>query len=175
MDEADMGNPSSWPDDEGETFNTTNRKDWNMGLFDGFKTKAQPTFNVQKSIMTIVIAAIKADGNVSDEEVGRLRSMCVRSPIFSENSKEQDAAVIDFALNVSDQLGADAVKAAAQALTPELKETAFAFATEMVLADGMVGDKEEAFLSQLAESLGVSEDLGRAVIAVTMIRGRGEQ
>jgi len=146
-----------------------------MGLFDGFKTKTQPVFTAQKAVMTIVIAAIKADGNVSDEEVGRLRSMCARSPLFSANSKEEDDAVIDFALNVSDQLGTDAVKKAAEALTPELKETAFAFATEIVLADSMVGEKEEAFISQLAGVLGVSDDLGRAVIQVTMIRARGEQ
>lgn len=146
-----------------------------MGLFDGFKTKAQPTFNTQKSIMTIVIAAIKADGNVSDEEVGRLRSMCARSPIFASNAKEEDDAVIDFALNVSDQLGAEAIKKAAESLKPELRETAFAFATEMVLADSMVGEKEEAFISQLAVSLGVSEEVARAIILTTMIRGRGEQ
>ena len=146
-----------------------------MGLFDGFKTKTQPTFNTQKAIMTIVIAAIKADGSVSEEEVGRLRSMCVRSPIFSTNSKDQDEAVIDFALNVSDQLGMEAVKKAALVLTPDLKETAFAFAVEMILADGMVGDKEEAFISQLAGMLDVSEELGKAVILVTMIRARGEE
>lgn len=125
--------------------------------------------------MTIVIAAVKADGNVSDEEVGRLRSMCARSPIFAANSSDEDASVIDFALNVSDQLGPNAISQAAEALKPELKETAFAFATEMVLADGMVGPKEEAFISQLAEALGVSEETGRAVIMVTMIRGRGDQ
>jgi uncharacterized tellurite resistance protein B-like protein len=146
-----------------------------MGLFDGFKAKVQPTFNTQKAIMTIVIAAINADGNVSDEEVSRLRSMCARSPIFASNTKDEDDSVIDFALTVSDQLGANAIEQAAQSLKPELKETAFAFATEMVLADGMVGPKEEAFISQLAEALGVSEETGRAVIMVTMIRGRGDQ
>lgn len=146
-----------------------------MGLFDGLMTKAQPTFTTQKSIMTIVIAAITADGNVSAEEVGRLRSMCAGSPIFASNSKEEDDAVIDFAVNVSNQLGAEAVKKAAESLKPELRETAFAFATEMVLADSMVGEKEEAFISQLAALLGVSEEVGRAVILTTMIRRRGEQ
>lgn len=143
-----------------------------MGLFDGLKAKVQPTFNPQKAIMTIVIAAINADGNVSDEEINRLRSMCARSPIFAANSKEEDNAVIDFALNVNDQLGAGAIQKAAEALEPELRETAFAFATEMVLADGMVGEKEEAFISQLAGFLGIGEELGRAVIQVTMIRAR---
>jgi uncharacterized tellurite resistance protein B-like protein len=146
-----------------------------MGLFDGFKSKVQPTFNTQKAIMTIVIAAIKADGNVSDEEVVRLRSMCARSPIFASNSREEDDAVIDFALNVSDQLGQGAISQAAQALKPALRETAFAFATEMILADGMVGSKEEDFISKLADSLGVTEETGKAIIMVTLIRGRDEQ
>lgn len=146
-----------------------------MGLFDGFKAKVQPTFNTQKAIMTIVIAAIKADGNVSDEEVGHLSSMFENSPIFAANSSEKNGSVIDFALNVSDQLGPNAISQAAEALTPELKETAFAFATEMVLADGMVGPKEDAFISQLAKALGVSDETARAVIMVTLIRGRGDQ
>ncbi|MCF7976316.1 MAG: tellurite resistance TerB family protein [Phycisphaerae bacterium] len=144
-----------------------------MGLFDGLKSKTTPTFDPQKAIMTIVIAAIKVDGNVSSEEVGYLRSMCARSPIFANNSKDEDDSVIDFALNVTDQLGMEAVQQAAGSLTEELRETAFAFATEMVLADGIVGDKEESFITELAEMLGVNRDLAHAIIEVTLIRGRG--
>lgn len=144
-----------------------------MGLLDGFKTKLEPQFNTQKSVMTIIVAAIMADGEVSEGEVSRLRSMCARSPIFASNSKEEDDAVVDFALNICNQLGADAVKKAAEGLKPELKETAFAFSAEMILADGLVGDKEEAFLNQLVNTLGLSDDIGRAVIQVTMMRMRG--
>jgi uncharacterized tellurite resistance protein B-like protein len=137
-----------------------------------FRAKVQPAFNPQRAIMTVVIAAIKADGSVSDEEVGRLRSMCARSPIFASNSKQKDDALFVFAPNVTDQLGPGAIQKAAEALKPELRETAFACATEMVLADGMVAESEEAFMSRLAGILGINEDLGRAVIAVTMIRAR---
>jgi uncharacterized tellurite resistance protein B-like protein len=146
-----------------------------MGLFDGFKTKTQPVFNTQKSIMTIVVAAITADGEVSDEEVGRLRSMCARSPIFMRNTKDEDDALIDFALNAHKQLAGEAIKKAAETLTPELRETAFAFAVEMIVADGMVGADEETYIGNLATTLGISEDLSRAIIAVTLIRGRGEE
>lgn len=143
-----------------------------MGLFDGMKTKMSPTFDPQKAIMTIVIAAIKVDGNVSDEEIGYLRSMCARSPIFANNTKDEDDSVIDFASNVTEQLAMDGVKRAAESLTEELRQTAFAFATEMVLADGMVGDQEEAFITDLAEMLGVDGDMARSVIEVTLIRAR---
>lgn len=124
--------------------------------------------------MTIVIGAIKADGEVSDDEVTRLRSMCARSPIFASNSKEEDDAVIGWADNVTTQLKENAFLKAAAVLKPELRETAFAFACEMVLADGMVGDDEEQFISFLAQTLGISEELGSAIVQVTIIRMRGD-
>ena len=143
-----------------------------MGLFSGFKS-AEPKFNPQKAVMTIVVAAIKADGDVSDEEIRRLRSMCARSPIFASNSKEEDDEVISFADTITTQLKAAAIEKAAATLKPELRETAFAFACEMVLSDGIVGDAEDTFISKLAQSLGISEDIGRAVVTATVIRMRG--
>ena len=104
-----------------------------MGLFDSLKSKKEPTFDPQKSVMTIVVASIMADGDASDEEIGRMRSMCARSPIFSKNTKDEDDTVIDFAINVVKQLGDDGIAKAANALKPELKETAFAFASEIDL------------------------------------------
>ena len=143
-----------------------------MGFFSGLKVST-PTFNVQRAVMTIVVAAIKADGEVSEDEVIRLRSMCARSPIFAANSKEEDDAVIGFADNVTTQLKSDAIVKAAAALKPELRETAFAFACEMVLADGMVGDAEERFISSLGATLGVSQELGSAIVQATVVRMRG--
>lgn len=142
-----------------------------MGFFGGAKTK--PAFNPQKGVMTIVVAAIKADGDISDDEVTRLRSMCARSPIFSSNSSAEDDAVISFADNVTTQLKQEAIDEAAAALTPELRETAFAFATEIVLADGIVGDAEDKFISMLAQKLGISDSIGQAVVTTTIIRMRG--
>lgn len=143
-----------------------------MGLFDGIKSKTTPQFNVQKAIMTIVVGAVSVDGNASDEEIGYVRSMCARSPIFATNTKAEDEALIDFAYNVIQQLGNDAIGMAAQALDHELRETAFAFATEIVLADGMVGKDEEAFITGLADILNIDGDLARNIINVTLIRGR---
>lgn len=143
-----------------------------MRFFSGLKG-VEPVFNVQKAIMTIVIAAIKADGDVSDDEVDRLRSMCARSPIFARNSKEEDDAVIAFGDNVTSQLKLDAIDRAAAALKPELRETAFAFACEMILADGIVGEAEDNFISMLADRLGVNEEVGTAVVQATIVRMRG--
>lgn len=144
-----------------------------MGFFDSLKSQVAPTFDVQKAIMTVVVSAVKSDGDVSDEEIGRIRSMCLRSPIFAANSKEEDDAVIRFADNVTKQLGFGAVERAAAALNPQLRETAFAFACDIVLADGIVGEEEDTFLSHLATTLGISNAVGELLVNATIIRNRG--
>ncbi len=145
-----------------------------MKFFSGLKT-TEPTFNVQKAVMTVVVAAVKADGDVSEDEIVRLRSMCARSPLFASNSKEEDDALIGFADNVTSQLKADAIAKAAAALKPELRETAFAFACEVILADGIVGEAEDNFMSMLAEKLQISEEVGNAIVKTTVIRMRGAE
>lgn len=143
-----------------------------MGLFDSFRSQVTPSFNIQQAIMTIVVAAVMADGEVADEEVMRLRSMCSLSPIFSGNSGDQDSAVIRFASNVYSQMGEQAIAEAAKVLNSELRETAFAFACDMVLADGLVGQKEERFLTALMNNLGVSDESGRSLVWATLVRNR---
>ena len=145
-----------------------------MGLFDSFRAKSAPEFDTQRAVMTIVISAVAADGEVDAEEVARMRTMCARSPIFCDNSEQQDDRLIDFALGAMRQLGGDAVARAAAVLTQPLRETAFAFAVEVVLADGTVGAQEEAFIDRLTNLLEIDDGLARAVIAVTAIRARGE-
>ena len=144
-----------------------------MKFFSGLVGSAEPTFNTQNAIMTIVVAAIKVDGHISDEENRHLRSMCSFSPIFAANTKEEDDAVISFADNVTAQLKGEAVAKAAAVLKPELRETAFAFACEMILADGMVGESEDAFISELAQKLGISDAAGQTIVQATLIRMRG--
>lgn len=144
-----------------------------MKFFSGLMGSTEPAFNTQKAVMTIVVAAIKVDGHISDEENRHLRTMCSGSPIFASNTKQEDDAVISFADNITSQLKEEAIAKAASALKPELRETAFAFACEMILADGMVGASEDAFLSELAQRLGVSEATGKAVVQATLIRMRG--
>jgi len=145
-----------------------------MGFFSGLKA-SKPTFNVQRAVMTIVVAAVKADGKVSADEITRLRSICARSPIFAANAKEEDDAVIGWADNVTTHLKAEAISAAAAALKPELRETAFSFACEIVLADGIAGDDEEKFISMLGKELGITEQLGSAIVQTTIIRMRGAE
>ncbi|BCW93132.1 MAG: hypothetical protein KatS3mg007_1026 [Thermoanaerobaculum sp.] len=143
-----------------------------MGLFDGFKQRAMGSLNEQQAIMTIVVAAVKADESVSPEEIQRIKAMCVLSPIFASNSADQDIANIRFADTMIEQFGEEAIVRAAEALTPELRETAFAFACDMVLADGVLGPSEERFMTGLAQKLGLRDDSAQAIVYATIVRNR---
>jgi uncharacterized tellurite resistance protein B-like protein len=141
-----------------------------MSFLDRLRQVGEPTFDKQRAVMTIVTAAILADGEVSDDEVRRLRGMCALSPIFSHNSGDQDTEVIKFAVSVNGQSGERALGMAAASLSQTLRQTAFAFSCDMLLADGVVNEGEKQFIAGLAKTLGIDEATADAVILTTLIR-----
>jgi tellurite resistance protein len=143
-----------------------------MGLFDGFRGPTEKKLSADEAIMTVVLGAIMADGEVDDDEVTRLKAMCVLSPIYARNTSERDRNIVQRALNQVSQDGEQAMRRAAAALSPALRETAFAFACDMVLADGVLAPSEERFVEQLAETLELAPALARAIVQVTLIRNR---
>lgn len=62
---------------------------------------------------------------------------------------------------------------AADALPPDLKDTAFANACDLVLADGSVEDEEKAFLDNLQKKLGISGDLALTIVEVMIVKNKG--
>lgn len=143
-----------------------------MGLFDGLDSALTPNLTAQQAILAISVAAVNADGQMSGDETTRLALMLTLSPIFAANTSDQNTALIKFAFNFTQQLGDEAVTRAAAVLNPEIRETAFAFACDMVFADGVVAATEGQFLNSLAQRLSIREDVGKAVVRAAVIRNR---
>ena len=140
-----------------------------MGLFEGWRGATEKVLSPQEAIMVIVVGAIMAD----DEEITRLRTMCVLSPIFARNTHEQDQAILRRAASVVQDDRDRAMGKAASALAPPLRETAFSFACDMVLADGVLDQREETFMETLARTLGLDAHVARNIIHFTLVRNRG--
>lgn len=145
-------------------------EDGTVSFLDRLKQVGEPKFDTQRAVMTVVVAAVTADGSIDSDELLRMRAMCSLSPIFADNTGDQDLEIIKFAANINDQLGEQAIVKAAAALSPTLCQTAFAFACDMILADGVAGEKEQRFLGHAAHALGVNEATADAVIMTTLIR-----
>ena len=142
-----------------------------MGLFDKIRSQAsRVTLDAQKAVMTVIVAAVKADGNIEDDEVAQIRSLCVWSPIFARNSKEEDDALIVFADNFTADEGLEvAVSKAGEALSTALRETAFCFASRIAFSDGYLGEKEKVFLYHLVPWLKIDEDKALQIVEVVAI------
>jgi hypothetical protein len=65
------------------------------------------------------------------------------------------------------------VKGAKSSLPHELQGTAFAVATDLVLADGYVTDEEKNFLNDLYQILGISDERATQIVEVMLMKNRG--
>lgn len=121
----------------------------------------EAALSIETALMIPTVAAIMVDGEIDDGEIAQLMALCLHSPIFVDNSEQQDAEIIMDATRLVQMFGARTMCCrAASALTPALRETAYAFAVAIVGSDGHVAVSEESLISSLVGWL--SLDRGRA-------------
>ncbi|MBV8455888.1 MAG: tellurite resistance TerB family protein [Acetobacteraceae bacterium] len=93
-------------------------------------------------VCTMVLVAA-ADGGMTDQEIGVMSSQVQSLPAFREFSKQQLREATDAAVELLNE--EDGLRHAARliraALTPELRETAYALACEVVAADEIAGQQ----------------------------------
>jgi len=138
-----------------------------VGIFSGLRGTSSEALDVSTAVMVPIVAAILADGSVEDSEIDQVRSICAWSPIYARNTREQDTDIIVRAIRLVEGEGREAMcRKAAEALSPALRETAFAFAVRMVFADGHVGSAEEALIEQLVQWLSIDGARARSFVEV---------
>lgn len=127
---------------------------------------------VPDAVMAVAVAAAAADGRLRQSEISRLQLMAHTSPLFSGVS---DVNGYLAALGAEyGRAGTDGVlERAAAALDEGLRQTAYAWAVELVRADRRVHESERAFLEKARLALGVDRRLAGKIQAVAAIRLRG--
>jgi uncharacterized tellurite resistance protein B-like protein len=144
-----------------------------MGLFSNLRGKgAEKSLDVSTAVMVPIVSAMLADGQIDDDEVVQIRSLCAWSPIYARNSRDEDTDIILRAIRlVQDEGAGEMCRKAGAFLSPGLKETAFLFAVRVVFADGHVGAAEQQLIESLAGWLGVQEmRAGMLVEAVSIMQ-----
>ncbi|NJM63844.1 MAG: tellurite resistance TerB family protein [Oscillatoriales cyanobacterium RU_3_3] len=126
-----------------------------------------------EALTAISVLAVAADGQISEEERQTLAANHIR--LFRSYSGEQFQELFKKVLNLSRQYSPAEVFAAAKtALTPQLRTTAFAIATDLVLVDGVFTQEEKEFLIELSAALDISEEMGKKIIDVMSIKNCGD-
>ncbi|MEL6137284.1 MAG: tellurite resistance TerB family protein [Cyanobacteria bacterium J06628_6] len=148
-----------------------------MGLFD--KVFNQPegqtaSLTTAEAFAAICLVAIAADGYLSEQENTEMRILLSRMKLFQDYSSDRLERTKDSLLSRLKQHGPGPLVEAAKAVLPtELAPTAFAIATDLVLADGTVTSQEQAFLDDLYRILELPSELALKIVEVITLKNQG--
>jgi tellurite resistance protein len=129
------------------------------------------TISTHHALIYVMVTIAAVEGHLGDKELKTIGQIVRRLPIFRSFDIDKLTHVAQECGEIlQDKEGLEAVFGlAAEALTPKLRETAYALAVEVAAADLAVGKEELRFLAMLRDHLGldklVTSALERSVIA----------
>jgi uncharacterized tellurite resistance protein B-like protein len=148
-----------------------------MGLFDkvfATQSQVQDALTPEEAFAAITLAATASDGDISDREVRNISSALSRTKLFRNYPSDVMNRMFDDLLGILKRDGIDNLfNIAKESLSPELREAAFAVATDLVLAEGVVTQEEKEFLNDLYHALSISSDIATQIVEVMLIKNRG--
>ena len=146
-----------------------------MGWFSSDKTpSSSDAFSKQEAFLGIALATSAADGNIDESEAKGIFAYLLQMKMFDGYTERQLSEIFDKLVKVLQNEGVGGLVAIAKSSLPEeLRETAFACAVDIALADGVIEDSEKALLEELQQVLEVSDEVGGKIIEVMMIKNRG--
>jgi hypothetical protein len=148
-----------------------------MGLFDQVLGNRQTTttdLSPAEAFAAITIIAIASDGYFADEEVNAIHSSLMRMQLFKAYPADMHRRMYDKLFGLMRRDGVPNLLNTAKSSLPfELRESAFAVATDLVLADGTVTREEENFLNDLCRVLELNQERALKIVEVMSIKNRG--
>jgi tellurite resistance protein len=146
-----------------------------MGFFSSTKAPtSSDTFNKQEAFLAVALATAAADGNIAEEEAKGIFAYLLQQRMFNGLTQKQLSEMFKKLAKILEQEGVGGLVSIAKSSLPaELRETAFACAVDIALADGVVEDSEKALLEELQQVLSVPDDVGKSILQVMMIKNRG--
>jgi tellurite resistance protein len=148
-----------------------------MGLFDkvkGVKEAETVKLTKEESFAGIVLAAVAADGVITEEEAQGLVISLVRMRTYVGYTGNQMSALLNKLIGIIKKQGVEAlVNLSKESLPQDMRETAFAVATDLALADGEIADQEKEVLTKIQQGLDIPESKAVNIIEVMLIKNKG--
>jgi hypothetical protein len=148
-----------------------------MSLFDdvlGDSSFAPQSLGPQEGFAATLLAASACDGHIADEEVQSLVTILGRMKMYQNAPPHKFSSMMDRILGMLKRGGPEKLlEMAAPAIPPELRETAFANACDIVLADGVVEADEKEFIDNLLHKLEIDRGRATAIIQVMVYKNQG--
>lgn len=146
-------------------------------IFDGIAPSQTATYaklSTQEAFLAVGFATMAADGDMAASEQQFLAMSMIQMKAFREMTPDQFRDALNKVIAILKKEGEQYLfEAAKRALEPPLRETAFVFAADLALADGILDDSEKELLSRLQNILDVDPARARSVVEVVLIKHRG--
>jgi uncharacterized tellurite resistance protein B-like protein len=125
----------------------------------------------QEAASGILLAIIASDGEISDDEVAAFNGVAQGHPIFRDQPSQAFGRMIDEQFSILRKTGWESLfdKGAAD-LPPDIAQTVFVLAVDLVLSDGSVEESEEYLIGKLRDALRISEELVATAVQVLSIK-----
>jgi tellurite resistance protein len=146
-----------------------------MGWFTSSKTpESSDTVTKQEAFLAIALATSAADGTIDESEAKGMFAYLLQMKMFNGYTSRQMSDLFKKLVTVLQNEGVGGLVTIAKSSLPDdLRETAFACAVDIALADGVIEDSEKALLEELQQVLEVSDDIGGKILEVMIIKNRG--
>ncbi|MFQ6126585.1 MAG: tellurite resistance TerB family protein [Candidatus Heimdallarchaeota archaeon] len=150
-----------------------------MGIFDKpFKVNdtrvAVLRLTSEEAFIAIIFSAMLADEEIRPEELhqlnfilSRFKGLATLTPVQFQN------LIVRFQKIIRKEGVGTLITAAKNTINKDMRDTAFANAVEVVLADGIVDPREKEFLEKLQQAVGITDETAEQIIHVIIIKNRG--
>ena len=147
-----------------------------MSLFDrtsGSQGGVQNALTGHEAFAVIALIALAPDGNLSQKQASDIYRALSSLKVLNRHSKDEMQSMLDELSGMIRHEGVNSLfDAAKDSMQEDLRETAFAIATDLVLADGILTEEQD-FLTELYQALRIRSEIGQKIIEVMIIKNQG--
>jgi tellurite resistance protein len=147
-----------------------------MGMFDDLLGNfgTPQSFGPQEGFAGVLLATAANDGHLADEEMSAMFNTLTRMKLYQAMPEQRFKGMIDRLVGVLKRNGPEELMAKSiNVVPPELRETCFASATDMILSDGVVEQTERDLMQQLMISLEIDSNRAKTIVQVMVIKNKG--
>lgn len=147
-----------------------------MSLFDdvvGDQFQEQ-SFGPQEGFAGVLLCSSACDGNIGGDEVQVLMMKLGRMKLYQRVTDHQFRSMMDRLMGALQRGGPEKLMERCHpAVPPELRETAFANACDIVLVDGVVDEDEKAFIDDLMIKFEMDRKRAKTIVQVLVYKNHG--
>jgi phytoene dehydrogenase-like protein len=134
----------------------------------------EPKLTEAEGFAAIALLAVRADGVVVPEEAAGLATTLARMRLYKGWTSAKVSSTLNKLVELLKKEGNDVVlRVAVASLRDELRETAYAVAADLIMADHVVLDLEEVQLQKIQKELGLSKERAARIFEILMVKNRG--